>query len=194
MTKNQYKKTGSDESYTYPYLITPLLSFIEEFKDKIGKENLTIWCPFDLEKDLEIKGVKYFESYYCKIFKEAGYNVICSHILTGQDFFEYEPLDYDIIVSNPPFKNKRLFFERALSLHKPFVLLSTASWFNDGGVYNVFKNEKLQLLMPKERAVFFDNSKNQIGKRASFKSIYYCKDFLVGHDIKWFELGKQKGV
>jgi len=28
----------------------------------------------------------------------------------GKDFFEYEPENWDIIVINPPFKNKKSFF------------------------------------------------------------------------------------
>jgi len=32
MNVNQYKFTGNDESYTYPYLIIPLIPFIEKFR------------------------------------------------------------------------------------------------------------------------------------------------------------------
>ena len=195
MKKNQYIKTGSDESYTYPYLIKPLIPFIEEFRTKIGiknKKDLKIWCPFDLKDDLIINGVKYFKSYYVDILEKEGYTIISSHIFTGQDFFEYEPDDYHIIISNSPFKDKRLFFERAINLGKPFCILNTASWFNDTGVYNTFKNIHLQLLMPDKRAVFFNNEGNDIGTRPSFKAIYYCRDFLQNNDVKWFELTKEK--
>jgi len=45
--------------------------------------------------------------------------------------------------------------------------------------------------MTNRRAVFF-NTEGQIGNRPSFKSIYYCYDFLQGSDIQWFELPKEK--
>ena len=46
-------------------------------------------------------------------------------IVTGQDFFDYEPDKWDVMVSNPPFTNKRKYFERALSFGKPFALIMT---------------------------------------------------------------------
>ena len=97
--------------------------------------------------------------------------------------------NWDIIISNPPFKNKKLFFERVLSFDKPFALVSMVSWLNDGGVYNLFKDKKLQLLIPDKRARFF-NENGCIGKQPSFKAIYYCVDFLQDNDIQWFELDR----
>jgi hypothetical protein len=199
MNVNQYIKTGSNESYTLPYLIEPLIPFIERFRKSKGikaKKDLTIWCPFDLEETLqfdspELGNITLYRSQYVEIFEREGYKVIASHLITDQDFFEYE-LDghYDVIISNPPFQNKKLFFERALEFNKPFCLLNTASWLNDGGVFTLFKDIKLQLLMTNRRAVFF-NDKGLIGNRPSFKSIYYCNEFLIDGDIQWFELPKK---
>ena len=172
MNKNQYKFTGSDESYTFSNLIYPLLNLIEEFKKKKNIKNLVIWCPFDLKENIEIESIKYFKSNYIKVFEEAGHKVISSHIFEDKDFLNYEPNEeYHIIISNPPFKNKRLFFERALKLNKPFCLLSTASWLNDLGVNNIFNDYELQLIIPNRRARFF-NQNGIIGNQPSFKSIY----------------------
>jgi len=183
MNVNQYKFTGNDESYTYPELVEIILPFLEKFRERIqkNKSELTIWCPFDLREDLTINGITYFKSNYVDILENNNYKVIASHILTGQDFFNYEPDEkWDIIISNPPFKNKRLFFERALSFNKPFALISMASWLNDSGVNNVFGDyeNKLSLIIPNRRAKFFNNNKECIGKQPSFKSIYYCYDFM----------------
>lgn len=197
MRKEQYIFTWNDESYTYPSLIIPIIKYIEEFRKNQGglkkkKEDLIIWCPFDVTEDTKYIWEDWEEfiveaSNYYKILKEEGYNVITSHIANWQDFFKYKPEDFDIIISNPPFKNKRKFFERALSFWKPFALLNPASWLNDGWVYNLFSDLSLQLLMPNARAKFFRNWK-PIWDRPSFKAIYYCKDFLVNWDIKWFKL------
>lgn len=193
MNINQYKFTGNDESYTYPSLIKPLIPFIEKFrisKNIKNRSNLTIWCPFDLKEDMEYNGIKMFRSNYIDIFEKEGYNVIASHIATGQDFFKYEPPYFDVIISNPPFRNKALFFERAITLNKPFALVCPASWLNDGGsIVKLFRNKRLQLLIPDKRAKFF-NENGKINKGISFKSIYYCVDFLVDKDIEWFELDR----
>jgi hypothetical protein len=195
MTKEQYIKTGGDESYTRASLIVPIIDMIEEYKQYHKLDNVTIWCPFDVRETttfvLDDTSITISPSLYVKIFEEYGYNVISTHIATGQDFFTFEPSEhYDLIISNPPFKNKRKFFERAVRLNKPFALVSTASWFNDAGVYHVFKDIQLQLYMPDKRATFF-NSNGSIGDRPSFKSVYLCYNFLIGNNIKWFELKKE---
>ncbi len=192
MHPDQYKFTGSDESYTYPNLITPLIPLIEDFKKRLGLKNITIWCPFDLKQGLVFNGIKLFRSNYVDIFEKQGYNVIASHIATGQDFLKWQPQeDWDIIISNPPFKNKRKFFERAISFNKPFVLISGVSWLNDAAPNKIFVDEKLQLLIPQRRAKFF-NQNGLIGKQPSFKACYFCYGFLpAGQQIKFINIDKE---
>ena len=57
------------------------------------------------------------------------------------------------MISNPPFKNKRKFFERALSFRKPFALIME-SWLNDSAPKQLFMNDDLQLLMFDSRMKF----------------------------------------
>mgnify|MGYP001470788204 CR=1 FL=1 len=153
-----YSKGNNDECYTPRYAVLPLLEFMEDKKDKI------IWCPFDTE-----------DSEFVKVFKEKGFNVINSHITSGEDFFEYEPKEWDIIISNPPFTNKRKFFERALSFNKPFCLLMTLVWLNDSAPKQIFKDKDMELLMFFDRICFNGNGK---GLRPTFSSAYYCYNFL----------------
>lgn len=186
----QYRFTWDNESYTYPSLIYPLIDKIEDFRKRKGKtkQELTIWLPFDTVDDVEFQDFVVEKSNYYKILKEQGYNVIASHIATGQDFFDFEPENFDLIISNPPFKNKKAFFERALIFKKPFALVGPASWLNDSGSYDVFSNIKLQLFMSRSRPTFFRNWKI-VWKVTSFKAIYFCFDFLE-QDIDWFLLDK----
>jgi len=153
-----YNKTGDDEAYTPDYGVRPILKYIP--KDAI------IWCPFDKKN-----------SEFVKLIKAHGNKVKHSHIDKGKDFFEYEPKKWDILISNPPFKNKRLFFERALSFNKPFALLMTLTWLNDGTPKKLFKDKDLQLLMF-DRRIRFLNPDNRDNKKITFSSAYYCYDFL----------------
>lgn len=96
---------NNDECYTPDYAVKPILKYIP-------KEAI-IWCPFDTH-----------ESEFVKQISKTN-KVIFSHIKTGQDFYNYEPKEkWDMIISNPPFTNKRKIFERALSFNKPFALIS----------------------------------------------------------------------
>lgn len=137
--------------------VKPILKYIP--KDKI------IWLPFDTE-----------ESNFTKVFKENGYKVIFTHISRGQDFYNYEPEKWDIIVSNPPFTNKRSVFERALSFNKPFALLMTNTWLNDAAPKQLFKDKELQLLMFDKRIKYISNGIQL--PNPTFSSSYYCYKLL----------------
>lgn len=67
-----------------------------------------------------------------------GYSVIPTHIKYGNDFLKFEPTDYDIIITNPPYSLKNKFLERAFSLKKPFLFLlpiTTLEGLNRGKMF-----------------------------------------------------------
>tara|TARA_R110002012_G_C11360416_1_gene580780 strand:- start:86 stop:595 length:510 start_codon:yes stop_codon:yes gene_type:complete len=157
MEKVLYSKGKNDECYTPKYGVKPILQYIP--KDKI------IWCPFD-KKESE---------FVIEISKTN--KVIYSHIDNNQDFFNYEPDNWDIIISNPPFTNKRKYFERALSFNKPFALIMTNTWLNDSAPNILFKNKDLELLMFNKR-INFVCPNSEVDKKITFSSSYYCWKFL----------------
>ena len=152
-----YSNGGGDEAYTPAYGVTPILKFIP--KDAI------VWCPFDTEESEFVK----------QISKQNP--VVYSHISLGQDFFDYEPEEWDVIISNPPFTNKRLYFERALSFNKPFALIMTNTWLNDAAPKQLFKDKDLQLLMFDKRMKFISPD-GRPNNKITFSSSYYCWNFL----------------
>lgn len=152
-----YAKGGGDEAYTPEYGVEPILEFIP--KDVI------VWCPFD---NIDSEFVK-------QISKQN--EVVFTHIQYGQDFLTYEPENWDVIVSNPPFTNKRKFFERALSFNKPFALIMSNAWLNDSAPKQLFKDKDLQLLMFDKR-MKFTNPDGRPNDKITFSSSYYCWNFL----------------
>jgi len=147
-----YSKGKNDECYTPIEGVLPIIKYIP--KDKI------IWCPFDME-----------DSNFVKEISKTN-KVIKSHIAGGKDFFEYEPDNWDILISNPPFTDKRKYFERALIFNKPFALLMSLTWLNDAAPKQLFFKKDLQLLMFDKRMKF--NNINKI----TFSSAYFCYNFL----------------
>ena len=137
--------------------VLPIVKYLP--KDKI------IWCPFDKE-----------DSEFVKVLTEQGYKVVYSHIENGQDFYTYEPKEWDILVSNPPFTNKRQIFERALSFGKPFALIMSNTWLNDSAPKQVFKDKQLQILFFEERMKFSNNGVVQ--NKITFSSSYFCYNLL----------------
>lgn len=152
-----YSAGANDECYTPAYGVKPILKYIPK--------GATVWCPFDKPESEFVKQIS------------AQNKVVYSHLDSGQDFFEYEPDQWDVIVSNPPFTNKRKFFERALEFEKPFALIMTNTWLNDAAPKQLFAKKDLQLLMFDKRMKFImangaDNNK------ITFSSSYYCWNFL----------------
>ena len=147
-----WSKGKNDECLTPIEGVIPILKYIPK--------NAIVWCPFDKDESNFVKQISITN------------RVIYSHIDYGQDFFNYEPKNWDIIISNPPFTNKRKHFERALSFGKPFSLLMSNTWLNDSAPKQLFKDKDLQLLMFEQRMQF--NNINKI----TFSSSYFCWNFL----------------
>lgn len=152
-----YSKGSNDECMTLDYAVKPIIKYLP--KDKI------IWCPFDTDK-----------SKFVIQLKNNNYKVINSHISNGQDFYTYEPAEWDIIVSNPPFTNKRKIFERALSFDKPFALIMSNTWLNDSAPKQLFMDKDLQLLMFDKRMKFINNG--VVNNKITFSSSYFCYKLL----------------
>ena len=153
-----FKKNRNDEMYTPKILVDMLKPYFEQW---LGNKKCIVWCPFDTE-----------ESEYVHFFK--GYNnveVVFSHIDAGQDFFEYEPEQWDIAISNIPFSRKLDIFKRLNELRKPWVMLCNIMCLNYQEIGHYFADHPVQMLIPDKR-VSFD------GNPSSFCSGYFCKDFL----------------
>lgn len=150
-----------DEYYTPPILVKPILKYI--------KPNSVIWCPFDTEN-----------SEFVIQLRNEGHKVIYTHIINGEDFFEYEPKeDYDYIISNPPFTKKLKVFDRLYKLNKPFAMICGLPILNYQEVGKFFLDKELQLLIV-DKKVSFD------GNTASFNNSYFCyrilpKDIIFYH-------------
>jgi hypothetical protein len=156
--KLMYSEGNNDECYTPAYGVTPILKYIPK--------DAKVWCPFDTKESEFVKQIG------------AQNLVISTHISTGQDFLTYDPdFEWDVIVSNPPFTNKRKFFERALSFEKPFALIMTNTWLNDSAPKQLFKDKDLQLLMFDKR-MKFHSPDGRPNDKITFSSSYYCWNFL----------------
>ena len=156
-TRVYYNCGGGDEQYTPRAGVEILLPHIQHLKDKI------IWCPFDKE-----------DSQFVKVLKENGFNVVYSHIEYGQDFFTYEPEKWDVIISNPPYKNKRAYWERCIKLGKPFALLLPVNILSDSAINATLREREreLCLLIPDKRMRFYNAVTGEVGAQPTFKAVY----------------------
>lgn len=152
-----YSKGDNDECYTPDYVVESILPYLD--KDKV------YWLPFDRD-----------DSAFVKVLKANGFKYVNSHIDYGQDYYTYEPGQWDVMLSNPPFTNKRKIFERAISFGKPFALIMSNTWLNDSAPKVLFRDKDLQLLMFRNRIKFINNG--VVNNKITFSSSFYCHNIL----------------
>lgn len=165
MTNNQvyYTNGGGDEQYTPENAVQMVIPFIQHLKDKV------IWCPFDKE-----------DSQFVKVLRREGFKVVYSHIECGQDFFEYEPENWDVILSNPPYKNKRAFVDRCESFGKPWCLFLPINIISDSILNTVFGDmSEMTILVPNKRTRFYNAKTGKVGNQPTFKACYIGRNFFT---------------
>jgi hypothetical protein len=167
-----YKQMNADnngkanECYTKLDEVTKLINFLNNQQLK----NITIWCPFDKDESNIVIGLKL-----------AGYNVINTHIDTGQDFLNYKPdFEFHVMISNPPFSKRTKFFNKINSYNKPYIMLQPIMYFNNNSMIKELINnsEKYRFLMPNNRMGFIKNN-IVYNKTTSFYSFWLCKGLFL---------------
>lgn len=160
MKMDKVANSKNDEFYTPPYAIFPILKYL--------KNKSTIWCPFDTEN-----------SWFVKIFKSHGHDVVFSHLENGEDFFEIDK-KADYIISNPPYSIKAEVFERLFSLGKPFgMLVGVVGLFESQKRFELFKNNNFEMMYFNKRISYFKDYKDQKPSlNPPFSSVYITKNIL----------------
>jgi hypothetical protein len=160
MKMDKVANSGNDEFYTPEYAVKPILKYI--------KPGSIVWCPFDTD-----------ESHFVKMIREAGHDVIATHINQGLDFFETN-IECDYIISNPPYSKKGEVLERLFDLDIPFaMLIGVVGLFESQKRFNMFKNNNFEVLYLNRRVAYFkDYNEQKPSLNPPFSSVYLCKDML----------------
>lgn len=110
--------------------------------------------------------------------KEEGFRVVRSSLIEGQDFFKYEPEQFDLIVDNPPFSLKDKVLERLYSFNKPFAVLLPLNSLQGKTRYKYFK-QGIQILSFDARVSYHDKyHMENVVKGSPFATAYFCRDLL----------------
>lgn len=178
---NSDNKGESNEVYTRYIEAVKLVNFMEKYNLK----NKIIWCPFDKETSNIVIALK-----------ENGYNVINTHIETGQDFLTYSPdFEFDIMISNPPFSRRTKFFNKINSYNKPYIMLQPTMFFNNNSMIRelIKDSNRYRFLCPNNRMGFIVSSGKEYIERSktlSFYCFWLCKDLFLEENT-FIKLGEQ---
>jgi hypothetical protein len=79
----------------------------------------------------------------------------------GLDFYYYEPKEWDLIITNPPFSNRTNLFKRLLDFNKPFIILQPTQFFNNQTAVSMLCNgsDNFKFIMPQSRMSFMTYNK-----------------------------------
>ena len=141
------------------------------------------WIKDFIPQDKVIWEAFYGDGESGKILSDLGFNVI--HEET--DFFTNNL--GDVIVSNPPFTKKKAVMTRLKEIDKPFIIICPSSMLNTQYIRNLFKDDRLQIIIPNKRINFKKLIDGKVpdnwGDRCNFDCFYYCWKLDLPNDIVW---------
>ena len=141
------------------------------------------WIEDFIPKDKVIWEAFYGDGESGKFLSALGFNVI--HEET--DFFTNNL--GDVIVSNPPFSKKKEVMTRLKEINKPFIIICPSSMLNTQYIRNLFKDDRLQIIIPNKRINFKKLIDGKVpdnwGDRCNFDCFYYCWKMDLPNDIVW---------
>ena len=157
-------------------------SFIEH-DDYMTPKYAWDWIKDFIPKDKVIWEAFYGDGESGKNLSDLGFNVI--HEET--DFFTNNL--GDVIVSNPPFCKKKAVMTRLKEIDKPFIIICPSSMLNTQYIRNLFKDDRLQIIIPNKRINFKKLIDGKVpdnwGDRCNFDCFYYCWKLDLPNDIVW---------
>ena len=104
---------------------------------------------------------------------------------------QYERLIKDngaiVLTAQPPFSKRDAIFKRLFEIGLPFAMIMNSNGlFDSKARYELFKNNNFELLIPKGRMKFFDES--MISRNnPNFQSVYVCNRIL-NHQIEFTDM------
>lgn len=160
-----------DACQTPAYAIDPLLPYLGDW---------VIWEPAAGDGIL-------VQALYDSGFRQS--QVVYGDILTGQNFFEYEPDRWDCIVTNPPYSTKYKFLERCYSFGKPFALLLPVDVLGVAEAQRLFKQHQgLEIIFIIGRVGFQTVNTSFADSRPWFASAWFTHGLCVGEAMSFVEI------
>ena len=162
-------KTGSpDDFQTPPEALAPLYPYIQ---------GMRIWeCACG-------------DGYLVRGLEAKGFDVVGSDIKMGWDFLKLLlPCNsYDVLITNPPYKYKQQFLERAYALGKPFAFLLPLTTFETEARQRLFKLYGVEVILFNKRINFV--TPNKVEKSSSwFAAAWFTNGLNIGQQLSFAKL------
>jgi hypothetical protein len=162
-----------DLCQTPPYAIDPLLPYVSSA--------LHVWEP------------AYGEGLLTEALYDSGFKtVITGDIQTGENFFEYTPDAWDVIVTNPPFSLKYRWLERCYALEKPFALLMPLEVLGAKSAQVLFRQHGINVIFLSDRVDFKMPNLGWDGSGAQFPVAWFCWGLPIAEQMVFADIEEAK--
>ena len=167
---NKLKFNTIDFCETPYYALYPLLEFIENYN--------IVWEPATGNGNITNE------------LRKVSHTVIDTDIQSGTNFFNYEPANYDIQITNPPFGIKYDWLLRSYELNKPFALLLPTETIGAAKAQVLFARFGVQIIYISKRIDFKMPNKGWNGTGAQFSTAWFTYKLNLPKDMVFFNLDK----
>ena len=167
------RQGSPDDFQTPPIALEPLIPFLNPdwtiWECAVGKGNLS------------------------KELMKKGFNVIETDILGGNfDFLTQKPIQWDCIITNPPFSLKQEFLQRCYELGTPFALLLPLTGLEGKKRGELFRKYGIQLIIPNKRINFETPSGK--GGGSWFQTVWFCYGLNLPKELNFVKLEESKQI
>lgn len=119
----------------------------------------------------------------------AGLHIVyAGDLLSGMNFFEYEPEEWDCIITNPPYSIKYEWLEHCYRLGKPFALLMPVEVLGAKKAQALFRQYGVEVVFPNGRINFSMPNIGFEGSAAQFPTAWFTWGFNIGQGMTFSEM------
>ncbi len=123
----------------------------------------------------------------------SGYkDIISGDILTGENFFETKPLDWDCQVTNPPYSVKYEWLARSYELGKLFALLMPLETLGASKGQRLFERYGVELILFDKRINFKMPNKGYGNSGAQFPTAWFTFGLGIGCQLTFTKVNRYK--
>lgn len=171
---DKYVAQGIDGCQTPPYALVPLLPHLQQFD--------TVWESACGEKLFLLAAL---------LDGGIGEVIGTDIVKTGHNFFDYQPENWEVQVTNPPYGIKYPWLRHSYELGKPFALLLPVETIGAKTAQIMFEEYGIEVIFMRPRVDFYMPFKGW-DSHAQFPVAWFTWKLNIGQQMTFADITKEK--